>query len=794
MRATDKITIDITEPGKGAGWVALVNTSEDNDMPARVVRDGRTWHAYAGGSDEYRGAGSSLAVALKRLAAAVGITSGRVVVAVDPGVRGKGVDLIIGTPETVVEAENKATRDAGTVRAGEEIMAFANDREHPRFHEASSAVENADMTRGEWATAGRVMTDADYAEIVIAGYEQNAGVTDATVRAVPTILPGDPSIGLAPYTLPTGYAARCELVSMCEGDDATHFVHSPEYSFGQKAACADCARYHIEHACVTHTVSILWDHGTHTGNGPIMITPYGARREAEDRAYEEREAEDTNAGGTEIDVWFLRCAELRDKTIAKLDKINARAIKMGLDGRYTYTVGEPFPFPIFDAQRLESDALAAGVRTVKGHRQTEQGGWMETDVPVIEPEIAEYEGPGGRITEYPRRYTGTTPDGEMRVFTPHWWDEACEITISGEAPQFGDWRFVANLTFDEGVFITRMVPGYSGPLVDAESVREGECDHCNIKRKRTLTYLCENVVTGERAQFGSACVKDVIGHLVQAAMFTDAELAKMREEIRSYVPETPVSFQMDELLVLACAAVGRWGWVSKAVAREIEKDSTTDRVMRHLFPPKFSKYYTREEYMENDMITPTEADEEMALAVLVWLDEQAGNSSEYMANLKRQSAASLVSARNAPLWISAAGSYKRSLETEAQREAWARERAEKQAAREVAALASAHVGEIKERRIFADLIVTKVHDPRESDWGWSYGYTFKDPSGNVIKYWSSRPMVHAPGKPWNDGDTVTLKATVKKHGEFTPTVRDASGDKVPGTPIKETIITRAVMA
>lgn len=63
------LVVDIVEPGKATGFV-----SGPDDFPISATREGVTWYIFGGISDEYRAQGSTLAIAVRRLAREIGLT------------------------------------------------------------------------------------------------------------------------------------------------------------------------------------------------------------------------------------------------------------------------------------------------------------------------------------------------------------------------------------------------------------------------------------------------------------------------------------------------------------------------------------------------------------------------------------------------------------------------------------------------------------------------------------------------------------------------------------------------
>lgn len=100
--------------------------------------------------------------------------------------------------------------------------------------------------------------------------------------------------------------------------------------------------------------------------------------------------------------------------------------------------------------------------------------------------------------------------------------------------------------------------------------------------------------------------------------------------------------------------------------------------------------------------------------------------------------------------------------------------AERKAQYRAEALTKVHVGTVGERRDF-DLTVRFV-TYFETQWGTTWVFVMEDAEGNVVVYKGSSWLYNEQKNQADKGDKITLKATVKEHGE-----RDG---------VKQTIIAR----
>ena len=100
--------------------------------------------------------------------------------------------------------------------------------------------------------------------------------------------------------------------------------------------------------------------------------------------------------------------------------------------------------------------------------------------------------------------------------------------------------------------------------------------------------------------------------------------------------------------------------------------------------------------------------------------------------------------------------------------------AERKAQYRAEALTKVHVGTVGERRDF-DLTV-RFTTSYDTEWGTTWVFVMEDAEGNVVVYKGSAWLWNAAKNMVEKGDKISLKATVKEHGE-----RDG---------VKQTIISR----
>jgi hypothetical protein len=333
------------------------------------------------------------------------------------------------------------------------------------------------------------------------------------------------------------------------------------------------------------------------------------------------------------------------------------------------------------------------------------------------------------------------------------------LDVQGNAPKLGGWSLAAELENVEGKVLVRTVPGNEIP-VRFQHVDPTLCEHCNQRRFRSHTYVLRHE-DGRLAQVGSACIKDFLGHEDPQSLIAHAELeleiAKELADADEYdargLGGSASRWTVSQILALTASAIREHGWVSKANATSFHT-ATAIRVadaLTHNEEPK-------------DELHLTDEDLALSTAALAWgrtYFEGKGVAalSDYENNLKVLVMVESAKVTHLGFLCSLIPWYQR-------------EQAKAQEAAKVAPKATSnHVGTIGKRQDFT-LTVKLVLD-RASDFGVTHIHKMVDEAGNEYTWFASSECLE-------QGQTYTLKATVKAHDEYKGT--------------KQTIITRAKVA
>lgn len=235
-----------------------------------------------------------------------------------------------------------------------------------------------------------------------------------------------------------------------------------------------------------------------------------------------------------------------------------------------------------------------------------------------------------------------------------------EVKVIGKAPKFDGWIFIATIEHDKAASnLIKTIPGIE--LGHSYRDAQPDCDHCGHMRWRKKTYICRHEERGSEVQVGSTCVKDFLGHRSPEAIAWQCEmLGNIREMFcdmenydRENVPRSEIRIPTRKFLQLTAAVIHNHGWMSKSKALENPYDSipTVSLVDEQLFPPTNFK----------DWITIEPDDVKLAYDTLQWaknLREIDGVLSDYEYNLNVLAKESSIPISAMGLAVSMVGVFK----------------------------------------------------------------------------------------------------------------------------------------
>lgn len=232
-----------------------------------------------------------------------------------------------------------------------------------------------------------------------------------------------------------------------------------------------------------------------------------------------------------------------------------------------------------------------------------------------------------------------------------------EATLTGQAPAYAGWEFLAAVDTVGKGFVLRTAPGQDASDIDRSALVAGRCEHCNYSRARKYTYLVRNTETGEARQVGSTCVKDFTGW--DRAFVFISEYEVTQEIVGGSGGWTEPSYTVRGVLAVAAAVVAKHGYVK---AGDWDRQPTKDTVVTYLTgsPAKDAA-----ELYE----TVGSPDYETADKIVSTLATDLTGDNDYVQNLRTVLAAEEIGFRQIGLTASAVVAYNRLVEAKVKAEA-----------------------------------------------------------------------------------------------------------------------------
>jgi len=350
------------------------------------------------------------------------------------------------------------------------------------------------------------------------------------------------------------------------------------------------------------------------------------------------------------------------------------------------------------------------------------------------------------------------------------WPDRIHITITGIPAHIEGWTLVGviePMLAGGGAEATgNMLYAAPGQTMN-ESYRDwdGECGHCNTKRNRKIAYVIKETETSNELVVGKQCLTNYLPSTTAEALIRMAGLHQTLAGIlddefefdsdgwtRSRTDRGNICGSLVRVLAETYPIIRGWGWVSKTVAQEQERQSTASHVDYRMFVLPCKDSSKQDEYWAApNNIEATEGDEEFAKQARDWAATHSGSDNEYMRNLAVLAGADTVTWRSFGLAVSLISAYMRHLE-----------RADELKREQESTLNEWYANEGDKIEV-ENVRVTKVHH-LESDWGSSMLLMMKTEAGHILKTFYSGSKEEILGL--QIGDTLTIKATVKECDEY----------------------------
>jgi hypothetical protein len=369
---------------------------------------------------------------------------------------------------------------------------------------------------------------------------------------------------------------------------------------------------------------------------------------------------------------------------------------------------------------------------------------------------------GAPVDERVTRVEDSTEDndGGLHSRTVHEVEEVVRtwpVVVSGAAPRFAGWELAGTIQLLSGEpgstpqVIIRSIAGTPAPARYREAATATACDHCQAKRRRTETFLVVHD-DGTWKQVGRQCIRDFLGHRSPENIARMAEFLLAAREIGEGGEwgggggRGGGRWPLDVYLGYVAAIIEKRGWVSKAKARELEKQSTATEAHNHMAPSReLLKLLANGKW---ERLKPTEAHAHRGAEALEWareLTEEECAASDYLHNLRVIAGLGVVEGSTLGYAASIIIARDKALDR-------VRERAERPA--------SHHVGTVGER-VTVTLKLERVIAIENEQWGTHYLHMFVDAVGNDLKWFGSTRL--KSDRLVEEGAEIAVRATIKKH-------------------------------
>ncbi|MBV9197312.1 MAG: hypothetical protein JO168_24520 [Solirubrobacterales bacterium] len=299
------------------------------------------------------------------------------------------------------------------------------------------------------------------------------------------------------------------------------------------------------------------------------------------------------------------------------------------------------------------------------------------------------------------------------------------VVLQGAAPVLAGWTLAAIVDHrGDGVSVRSV--GEPGDRLDPQAFATGRCEHCELRRRRTTTFVVVHADSGEVRQVGSACLRDFLGgHNPERACQQAEYLALARTELRdAEAPPSPQEAPLEAFAAHAARVVRAHGFISREQAQDARCRSSADLALRSLLDTPDA---------------PDRGDHALAAGALRWaraLPTLKNELSEFEQDAVAVVHAGSVSTRRERGLLCALIS------------AYRRRRAR-----------SRHVFEPGER-VHTVVLVERVTRGPSARYGTVHRYELIDGHVNRLVWWQTQ------GRPLHAGEVVALTGKIERHTRF----------------------------
>lgn len=322
-----------------------------------------------------------------------------------------------------------------------------------------------------------------------------------------------------------------------------------------------------------------------------------------------------------------------------------------------------------------------------------------------------------------------------------------DVTITGQAPSYSGWEFLAAvdaITTEAGTdFILRTAPGVDESRIDRATLAPGRCAHCNSDRNRIYTFLVRNTETGEACQVGKTCMKDFTGWAGTPVFLSEDDIISELSDFIGGSGSGTAEYTPETVVAIAWAASRRYGWAPRSSGGI----ATAETVGNYLYGN-----LKVDEALRSDLASALPAAYEKAREIIPALLHGLDGAGDYATNLKTALRGLSVSTKHFGIVVSAVSAYERMIDAQIRKTVEAKKKAE-----------SSYAGTINEK-ITVTGTATRVR-ATASSWGYHESTSMLliiEDGTTILKTFTKAAWAY----DINEGDAMTVTATVKGHEEY----------------------------
>lgn len=333
-----------------------------------------------------------------------------------------------------------------------------------------------------------------------------------------------------------------------------------------------------------------------------------------------------------------------------------------------------------------------------------------------------------------------------------------DVQVSLNAPKIEGHQLVARLEHLSEGNVVYGVPGCSVPVPVSARSAKPLCQHCLTIRRRNDTFVLHD--GSQYVQVGRNCIADYLRDPAAAERLLDwtaivqSVTGAIQESVSLHANGAGGRWYwaFNRVVALAIRYADKFGWLSAKQAAEQERSSSASSLLSTLCTTFNRPLWLADVQAEAD--ADVDNPESEANKVVRWILEVLANKpevevSDYESNLVVLAKSGAVHSGQFALAASAFRAYRAAI-------------APRPAAKPAGQTGPTgqHLGEVGKRDVFT-LECTDVKSLGVGDYGERFLIKFRDAAGNCVVWFTGEGGFDA-----KFGETYTVKATVKEHGEF----------------------------